>query len=893
MASCRAVLFTSFVDDPGEEGVPPALLQKMDELPAPDPLPPDWGKWDQVEQRRARLFAFIEHLVKWESTTDERLMGVARDLIYAATEGNPPPVLDPFCGGGSIPLEAQRLGLRVYASDLNPVAGLITKALVEIPPKFSGRPPVNPADRAKMGSGAAWKGAAGLAADVRHYGAWMRERASERIGHLYSKGPNGETVIAWLWARTVKCPNPACGGQMPIARSFVLSSKAGRQAFVAPNVDRTAKVVRFAIKTGELAASAESGTKVGPSSFSCVFCGSIADGKFIAAEGMHGRMGAAPMALVAEGKRGRAYLAVEDEATARLTDQEQLSIEDAKTRYLSGSTPERLTGGTCYAYGFTTWGSLFTPRQLVALTTFSDLVGEARALALDHAKTAGMGEGLGLADGGGGADAYADAVATYLAIAIDKLSTRTSSLSFWDSGGGMVQQLFARQALPMVWDFAEANPLSDSTGSWEGAVDGVVSVMERAVPGSAVRATVDQLDAAIASPDGSNPAVCTDPPYYDNIGYADLSDFFYVWLRRTLRSVYPTLFSTLLTPKAPELVATPYRFGGSRSAAEAHFESGIARAFKIIRGRVPDGQPVTLYYAFKQSEARAGTGKNVVVASTGWEKMLTGLLAQGFVITATWPMRTEYATHLKNVANALASSVVLACRPRPHDAPLATLREFTTALNAEMPRALRHMTGGHIAPVDLRQAAIGPGMSVFSRYGRVLEPDGSPMTVRRALELINASVDSYLSEVASSLDRDTQFCVAWFDQFRFGEGPFGRAEDLVRAINVAVDALARAGLLTAERGRVQLRTPKEYAQDAPGYDPAGDPRPSAWKACHYLIGALETGEEAAGRLLRRLGGLGDNALELAYQLYAICERRGGAGGGPAVQYTGGLLARHP
>jgi putative DNA methylase len=865
LAACRAVLFTSLIDDPEQEGVPQALLDAIDALPTPlDAIEAD----TPGELRRKKLFAFIGELVKWENTTNETVIGKARELILAATDGNPPPVLDPFCGGGSIPLEAQRLGLKAYASDLNPVAVLITKALIEIPPKFAGRPPVNPEDRRKMGAGVAWKGAAGLAADVRYYGKWMWDRAWERIGHLYPKGPNGETVIAWLWARTVKCPNPACGGQMPLVRSFWLSTKKGKEAWVEPIVDKAAKTVRFEARTSGRRDDGmiRIGTKnARGAKFTCPICGQPADDQHIKDEGMAGRMGRQLMAVVAEGARQRVYLSpstVDDPGDPQLPDLRGLDAEIA-------DDPRNIW---CKQYGLFRFADLFTPRQLVALTTFSDLVGEARALAREHAVAAGMAaDSVGIADGGTGAEAYADAVATYLALAVDRLSSFSSSLCWWQTQGEFMAQTFVRQALPMVWDFAEVNAFSSSSGNWDGAIEWIGNCLGL-LPHDASSGVVRQLDAAstilVETPTG----IATDPPYYDNIGYADLSDFFYVWMRRSLGRIYPSLFSTLLTPKEQELVATPYRFAGNKTKAEQHFEMGLARSFELMRRSIAGDLPLSVYYAFKQSEDNGST--SAAISSKGWETMLSGLVAKGFRITATWPMRTERPTGVKVTVNALASSVVLACRPRPEDAPLATLQEFRAALKAELPEALAKMIGEHIAPVDLTQAAIGPGMAVFSRYSKVLEPNGEAMTVRRALELTNETVEEYFAEREGAFDADTQFCTRWFEQRRFNEGPFGEAEVMAKAKNISVDALARDGVLTAKAGKVQLAPMTHYVETLDSYNPATDRRLTAWESCHYLAAALNSGGVTrAGALARQLGGMTMVAKDLAYRLYLICERK--------------------
>lgn len=886
LAACRAVLFTSLVDDPEQPDAPKELLEAIDRL-----LPDASGE----RSRRERLFDFISELVKWENTTNEHVLDIARELIRAATGGNPPPVLDPFCGGGSIPLEAQRLGLEAYASDLNPVAVLITKALVEIPPKFAGRPSVNPDARAQMGQGTAWKGGAGLAADVRWYGKWMRDRAWERIGHLYPNGPNGEMVIAWLWARTVKCPNPACGARMPLASSFWLTKKPGHESWVDPIVDQATNGVRFEVRNGKPPneTAVNKGTKTARGAkFFCLACGEPSEDRHIKDEGMASRMGAQLMAVVAEGHRSRTYISADSVGVPNVLPPEDIGGLDGEI----ADDPRNIW---CKQYGLTTWGSLFTPRQLATLTTFSDLVGEARELVLTHALEANFSnDGRGIADGGTGATAYADAVATYLGISVSKLTVFHNSMARWRPGEGKSAPAFGRQAIPMVWDFAEVNPFAGAGGDWIGVVNGTASVLERII--GLKLAQVSQLDAAAGLPAAPSAMVFTDPPYYDNISYADLSDFFYVWLRRMLAHIHPDLFSTLLTPKAQELVATPYRYNGSRDAADLHFEEGLTKAFALIRGQASPAYPTTLYYAFKQAEEHGNGDGTAALASTGWQTMLEGLLRTGFQVMGTWPSRTEGATRLIAMdTNALASSIVLVCRPRPAYAAIATRREFLAALREELPASLRVLTGHGVthpvSPVDLAQATIGPGMAVFSRYSKVIEASGDAMSVRTALQLINQAIDDYFTVVEGELDSDTRFCVAWFSEFGFDSGSFGQADVLARAKDVGIAALARDGVLESGANKVRLLPLTRYSDGWESYDPAADRRPTIWEACHYLVAAvMDTsgagGEIAAARLVRRLGGLADGARDLAYRLYSICERQGWAE--PALGYNA-LVASWP
>jgi len=851
LAACRAVLFASLVDDPSAH---------------PDEFPSE----EDQEKERQRLFRIIEELVKWENSTNEDVLAAARAEILRSTDGNPPPVLDPFCGGGSIPLETQRLGLEAHASDLNPVAVLITKALIEIPPRFAGLPPVNPASQAKLAN-SGWRGAQGLAEDVRYYGRWMRDQAQQRIGHLYPKvtlppeyGGGEATVIAWLWARTVKCPNPACGAEMPLVRSFALSTKKGKQAWVEPVVDQAAKTVRFTVRTGT--GVAPEGTKQRGKS-RCLFCGSdnITDAQLREQAARHG-IGSQLMAIVAEGQRGRIYVAPDETHQA-------VAAEAPDAEWLEQPMPDNPRWFSPPGYGLPTYRDLFTDRQLVALTTFSDLVAEARKQVLrdtEAALAAGAWSPSAAQAEDVTASGYADAVSTYLGLSVSRFADFANSICSWDAGNTNMRQLFARQAIPMAWDYAETNPLYGVV-TIEDAADWAAVAIDGFRPAAA--GSVVQLDSTAAVDRLASAVISTDPPYYDNIGYADLSDFFYVWLRRSLKDVYPDLFATLLTPKQQELVATPYRFDGDRRKAKEFFERGLGEAFARMHEAHDPRFPLTVYYGFKQAE----TGdSDAGPASTGWETMLAGLLATGFRITGTWPMRTEQQQ--RSVAagtNALASSIVLVCRPRPQDAPLATRREFQAALRAELPAALKHLQHGNIAPVDLAQASIGPGMAVFSRYAKVMEADGSAMSVRAALTLINEMLDEIVAEQEGEFDSDTRWALAWFQEMGLETGDFGRAELLSKAKNTSVQGMVEAGILEAKAGKVRLLARSELPTD---WDPATDKRLAVWEMTQQLVRRLTegeaAGEAAAAELARKLGaGNAGVARDLAYRLYLVCERK--------------------
>jgi putative DNA methylase len=869
LAACRAVLFASLVDDPSAwpERFPTEEAQGVERL---------------------RIFAIIEELVKWENSNDERVINaakaeIARSLAWARGEKAPskpdqvqayltehaPPVYDPFCGGGSIPLEAQRLGLKAHASDLNPVAVLITKALIEIPPKFAGRAPVNPESSQKLSNTGSWRGAAGLAEDILYYGRWMRDEAQKRIGHLYPKvkitadmvnerpelKPFAEqdlTVIAWLWARTVASPNPAAkGAHVPLVRSFWLSTKPGNIAWLEPMIDARNMTFELKVRTGK--GEPRKGT-VGKKGDECLLTGSPITREYTRNEGMAGRMGVRLIAIVAKGPRGRIFLSPDK-------NHERIALAVSPPPGVPNTT---IVGDLRYltpvSFGMTRHRDLFANRQLVAITTFCSLVADVKAK-VTHDK---------------GDASYADALTTYCALAVTKAVDLASTICHWQPNPQhlKIAPTFSRHALAISWDFAEGNPFSDSSGNffrqWELVAEAVARL------GSHGDGIVKQLDARSAGSDGMRVLFSTDPPYYDNIPYADLSDFFYIWLRVCLQKTYPELLGTLLVPKAEELVADQFRHGG-KDGARSFFENGIRQVFQRMRKTADERCPTTIYYAFKQAEEDDGylgaNTSNSSRASTGWETFLQGLIDAGWELVGTWPMRTERpGRQRESGSNALASSIILVCRPRTEDAASASRRELLAALKRELPSALRHLQKGNIAPVDLAQAAIGPGMAVFSRYSKVLETDGSPMGVRTALALINQSLDEVLAEQEGEFDVDTRWSVAWFDQHGFSDGPYGSAETLSTAKNTSVSGMIEAGIVAARSGKVRLLRREELESD---WDPATDRRFTIWEATHHLVRALEeNGEQGSASLIARLGGeRAERARDLSYRLYTICERR--------------------
>jgi putative DNA methylase len=887
VAAARAVIFGQMVNDPSWKW----------EIDHPGEVPPNNLKASWAASRN-RLFGIIEDLVKWENTTNEDVQKKAQEEIRKSwretcelNKDHPqaaelfipdklPDFHDPFAGGGTLPLEAQWLGLESYASDLNPVAVLINKAMIEIPPKFAGRAPVNPEVRNRRDLIArTWKGVDGIAEDVRYYGQWMRGEAQKRIGHLYppieitaemakdrpdlnpliGKTP---TVIAWLWARTVKSPNPAFRHiDIPLASTFILSSKEGKESYVQAVVE--GDHYHFIVKVGKPPKEAKEGTKaVGRgANFHCVLSDTPIDGDYIKAEGQAGRMGTKLMAIVVEGARGRVYLAPTQE-------QEDAAQQAQPTWKPIGNVPARLTGGTCVPYGLTEWGDLFTPRQLVALTTFSDLVGEAIAKVKADALTTDLPEdGPSLDAGGTSATAYAEAVSVYLSFAINRVADYGSSLATWRPKDNAMRSTLASQAIPMAYDFAEGSPFAKSSSGFAESTNVVAKAIEFLSPQSIGHAAQQAAQQQSLS---KGRVVSTDPPYYNNIAYADLSDFLYLWLRRSLKPVFPELFATVVVPKAEELVASPHRHGGSEKA-EAFFLGGMTQAMHTLAAQAHVGLPITIYYAYKQSETETDTG----TSSTGWETFLEAVTRAGLAVTGTWPMRTEGDNRqVSHGANALASSIVLVCRPRSATADTISRRAFLRELNHVLPEAFDEMTRGSgdghspVAPVDLSQAIIGPGMAVFSKYAAVLEADGTPMSVRTALQLINR----FLAE--DDFDHDTQFCLHWFEQYGWKEGKFGDADLLARAKGTSVDGVKHAGVLFASGGVVRLLKWCDYPAD---WDPENDNRLPVWELLHQLIRVFKTeGETGAGKVLAAAEGKTEATRLLAYRLNTLCERAGWA-----------------
>lgn len=893
LAAARAVIFSQMVDDPSS---------------VPEEFPTDTAQ----DAERKRLFDLLEKLVLWENTTNEKVLDAARNEIRRSWERHLkdsllpkdtplPPFHDPFAGGGAIPLEAQRLGLASHASDLNPVAVMLNKSMIEIPPRFAGRLPIGPRleDQGCDDRTGEWNRAQGLAEDVRRYGDWIRSQAEERIGNFYppvtvireSKNPprpktesedglsknqsEDLTVIAWLWTRTVESPNPAHRGQhVPLLSTFWLSTKKGKEAWILPIIEGSS--YRFLVRYGTPPERdlVDCGTKLGRgANFKCILSEVPISPNYIKAEGMAGRMGVRLLAIVAEDGGSRVYL-------PPVKNHEILAAKAKPSWQPDQVLPDDPRNFWTVSYGLNTYASLFTSRQLMGLATYGDLITEMRARVLADAIEGGWSDDrITLEEGGCGPTAYADAITVYIGLAISKMADYNSSIVAWSHSRDQARTTFGRQALPMVWDFAEINIFANAAGDIATSIEGISKAIQR-FPATGV-GRVWQMDArSVQAP--VSPVISSDPPYYDNIGYADLSDFFYVWLRRSLIGVYPKVFSTLLVPKGAELVASPYRHGG-KDAAETFFMEGMSQAIHGMSERGHPAFPVTIYYAFKQSDDEGELGN----ASTGWETFLEAVVRAGFAITGTWPMRTERANRTIGIGtNALASSIILVCR-RKYGAITVSRRDFLSELKTELPIALRHLQRSNLAPVDLAQAAIGPGIAVYSRHAKVMEGDGQAMSVREALVLINNILSDVLAEQEGNFDASTRWALAWFDQYGVAEGPYGIAETLSKAKNTSVAGMVESGVVSSSAGKVRLLRRDELPAD---WDPRTDGRLTDWETAQHLIRTLDTGgESAAGALLAKLPSEKTEACrDLAYQLYALCEKKKWAQ--DAIAYNGLIIA---
>lgn len=827
LAACRAVLFAQLVDDPSSH---------------PDKFPTLEGQ----EKERKRLFGIIEELVKWENSANEEVLERARAEIRRSCGDELPPVYDPFAGGCSIPLEAQRLGLPAYGSDLNPVAVIIGKAMIEIPPKFKDMNPIHPGPKKRNH----YRRAEGLAEDIRHYGLWMRQKAEECIGDLYPKvslphSENGRdaTVMAWIWARTVESPNPAMQGKhVPIVKSFKLGGRSKPQFWITPTVDQNSASFSFSIQRTD---DPKLRTTSGRQNATCLVTGDAIPIKYIRDQGKKGRIDRTLLAIVAEGSSGKIYLspdAVHEEIERSVVFERELG----KIEHWGGCT-------NCVVYGLENFEDLHTKRQLKALSTFCDLLDDAEDEIKADAKARGKDDEF--------AADYAASVRVFLGLAVSKASDKWNSMTSWDNSRESVSHLFTRQAIPMVWDYAETNPFSSSAGNWSSYTDWIAKVVEQLVPSAS--GIIFQRDAASAEDGIDGCVISTDPPYYDNVPYSNLSDFFYPWLKAASRSAYPRLFSTIQSPKQTELVANQFRFGG-KDAASSHFIEGMKSAMRRMVHDACNNYPVAIYYAFKQAEISNEGG-----FSRGWADFLSSVIEAGFEIHRTWPVRTELSNRMMSIGNnALASSVVMVCRKRFSDAETVARSEFVRALKRELPPALAELQAANIAPADMPQSAIGPGMGVFSRYTAVLEADDSAMSVKTALQLINSELDEYLGGIQGEFDAETRFAITWFEQNGMAKGEYGVANSIATARGISVESVKHAGVVESAASKVRLLNRDELDLD---WDPATDTHLTIWECLQHLVRLHQRDGNSYETvlMLKKIGDKSEAVKDLAYCLYDI------------------------
>jgi putative DNA methylase len=841
LAACRAVLFAQLVDDPSSH---------------PDKFSSD----EEIDTERKRLFKIIEDLVVWENSTNEEVLEQARAEIRKSC-GELPPVYDPFSGGGAIPLEAQRLGLASFGSDLNPVAVMIGKAMIEIPSQFKNSEPVHPGSKERNH----YRYAEGLAEDIKYYGDWIRKKAWQRIGSHYPDidlppeyGGGKASVICWIWSRTVPSPDPAFSHiPVPLVRSFQLSTKRGKRAWIEPIIDGDS--YRFEVKSEAVGdkGTAIDGT-VNRQGGKCLISNAAIPFKYIREKAKSGEMGQRLMAIVAKGPNGRVFLSPQNIHSEIALSSNPIHRPGIPICHWPGRT-------NVVEYGMETFGDLYTDRQAVALSTFCDLVLEVRKRIQENAVDSGFSEGeTSLNEGGMTAKSYSEAISVYLALAVCRTANTLCTIARWTADRQQTVTAFARQAIPMTWDFPEVNPFGGAAGDFEVSVGGVIKGLFGLARGET--GVLLQADAqTVQFP--PNAVISTDPPYYDNISYADLSDFFFSWLRPTLRPVYPELFGLLATPKTEELIANPHRHGG-KETAEAFFLEGMSKAISNMAQNSSESFPATIYYAFKQSEIN-----DEGISSTGWATFLQAVIDAGYSIVGTWPMRTEMANRMiATGTNALANSVVLVCRKRENTADTINRAEFLRTLKRELPSAISDLQAANIAPADMPQSAIGPGMGVFSRYTAILESDDSLMSVKSALQLINRELDEFLNDVQGEFDADTRFAITWFEQNGTNAGEYGTANNIATARGISVDSVKHAGIVESLAGKVRILKRDELLED---WDPLTDSHLTIWECLQYLVQEHEVNgiSHDAAVLLKKMDDKAEAIKDLAYCLYDICANK--------------------
>ncbi|MBC8553108.1 MAG: DUF1156 domain-containing protein [Candidatus Brocadiales bacterium] len=817
LSSARAVIFSSLIDDPSNN-------KDLSE--------------DEVLKERNRLFKIIEQLVLWKNENNQSLLGSVKHEINKSTNNQPPVFLDPFAGGGAIPYEAQKLGLKSYASDLNPVSVVINKAQIEIPAMVKDLNPINPESKNKIAS---FSNAQGLAEDFNYYSKIVYKKAFERLSKYYPKSKNGESVIGWYWSRTVECSNPACSSVIPMLSNNVLVNKKNRKVWLKHKLDGNS--VTFQV-TESMDVTEDSPKTGRGANFKCYHCHTISNSNYIKEKSKKKALGFQMIAKICNSGSKKTYYNIEEKDLEIFNQaQPEWTLDES----MDENNPTLVSGR---GYGINNWNEIFLSRQMLSLTVFVEEIKTIKDLSISH----------------GASEEYANSLVVHLSMCFDRFLNRMTSFCRYHTGRESIEGALGRQMLPMIFDFVESNPFSEKTGSWISAISWSIKILNSSLINAA--GYVDQIDARKAIYDLECPLIITDPPYYDNIMYADLSDFYYVWLKKLLKDIYPEIFATIKTPKTPEITANKHLYGGDSTKANEHFLNGLSDAAKLIADKANPNFPIIYYYAFKQSETDKGG-----TASTGWETFLEGLIKTNCQITATWPIRTEMVTGLVGGTNVLSSSIIIAVRKRNHDGNIATRKEFIKDLSLELEKSLLEMLQSNISPVDIQQSIIGPGMAVFTRYAKVLEADGGPMTVRTALQIINSELDRIQENSDIEMDSDTRFCIQWFDTYGYDEKTYGEAETLARAKDISVQGLVNSGVFEADSGKAKL---KHWSKMPTDWDPRTDNRLTLWECTHHMVRELVNGDGQLGaaKLAKFMGPQkADEAKELAYQLYHICDKR--------------------
>ncbi|MBE5441042.1 DUF1156 domain-containing protein [Mycobacteroides abscessus] len=819
----RALIFAALVDDPEDDN------------------------------KRVLLLDLIKRLVaNGADLPDDDAITEANEVLARQYPNGRPVVHDPFCGGGSTLVEAQRLGLESLGSDLNPVPVLISRTLTEILPRLNGQQPLHPQTQATS-SGAlfddrsrgslSYAGLDGLIRDVMYYAQGIGVRARERLARHYPS-ESSETVVAWLWARTARCPNPTCGVETVLTTSWWLSKRKGDMAWIQPRTENGG--VYLDVVTGQRSGAAPQPPKSPRgATFTCLGCGNSIKEEEIESQAVSGGLGLRMTSVVVEDANGR--------RTYRAPN--AVEIEAARVDLSGYDIPDQVPvgdGGTRNRFGMTSQADLYGERQLATMCVLADLVAETYDEILDE----------------GGSKEWARAVTTVLGLGIGRFAQFASSQARWTVRDAVssFEGAFPRNDIPVTWDYYEINPWGEAGPSWTQTFVSTTRALKNVVPGGVGTVVIGDARKVTAS----RPAlVATDPPYFDAIGYADLSDYFYVWHRRALRAVHPDLYSTMAAPKVGELTAIATHHGNSRPTARNYFIEGFTETFRSLQLSMAADLPMVVVYASREQKGSADE-------QSRWSSILTAIVKADMEITGTWPiLGTTDRRMIGQGTNAVATYVAMVCRPRTENASVTTLNEFSRALRRGLSTRVRDLQAASILPIDLAQAAMGPGMQIYSRYRAVLDQAGAPVDVEQALRIINASLGEVLDEQEGELDAESRFASRWWDQHGWTSAPYGEADKVARPLGISVDDVVRAQVASSVGGKVRLLGLEELDSD---WTPSSDSRPTAWEAVHHLVNRLvdRGGELEAARLLAELGTLQDPAMELAYRLHEIAARCGRA-----------------